>query len=584
MAALSFYGGTAAISHPSFTPSARNPYLHKMATTAKLIGGAGTGKTTELMRILGDVISTGVSPYEIGFCSFTRAARQEAAERVEAEFGIEAKQLQAIGWFRTLHSICYQSIGGGRKYKLLADNKESRAWIEEAVGEKVDGSVAVNDQDLPDASADGEQSQAAIALSLWSLARNRLVSLDEVHAEQALLGGGMFVDLEHCRELVEKYERQKYLDDRMDFADVVGRAVGWRWDPAAEPMPTMSSEGELPDLPVWIFDEHQDSSRLLSSVSRALVDQPGCRWAYFAGDPFQSIYGFSGADHRCLLDQETDKTRIMQRSYRCPAGVLELSERVLRRCSDYFDREIMPNSDEHGVDATHQFRALLGEIDPAKESWLFIARTNLLAKRFYKALESEAIPWDYTRGSGGYCTPTVRSLCDSFGTLQNGLSLTREKFVEALKALPCRHQGQALLSRGVKTAAAAGKHPLPEETVSLDRVTDFGWTEQLQSMVRSGSWTSLVTDSHRFTDAKRRFGSEAAMNPNVRVGTIHSVKGSEADNVVMLDSLTRRVEMGRQSPDGFDAEQRVSYVGVTRARKRLIVLSQRKDRYRMELA
>ena len=45
-----------------------------MPTIARLIGGAGTGKTTELMRILDGVLQQGIDPLQVGFVSFTKAA------------------------------------------------------------------------------------------------------------------------------------------------------------------------------------------------------------------------------------------------------------------------------------------------------------------------------------------------------------------------------------------------------------------------------------------------------------------------------------------------------------------------------
>ena len=50
------------------------------------------------------------------------------------------------------------------------------------------------------------------------------------------------------------------------------------------------------------------------------------------------------------------------------------------------------------------------------------------------------------------------------------------------------------------------------------------------------------------------------------------VKGAEADNVLLLTSISRPTKASMETPEGFDAEQRVWYVGATRARKRLIVV------------
>ena len=52
---------------------------------ARLIGGAGTGKTSELLNIMKAVMSEiGNDPSAIGFASFTRAARAEMVERAAA--------------------------------------------------------------------------------------------------------------------------------------------------------------------------------------------------------------------------------------------------------------------------------------------------------------------------------------------------------------------------------------------------------------------------------------------------------------------------------------------------------------------
>ena len=73
-----------------------------MVAVARLIGGAGTGKTTELMRIIEQVAGKGVDPYSIGFCSFTRAARLEASTRAADMFGIRQPELER--W------ICQQTL------------------------------------------------------------------------------------------------------------------------------------------------------------------------------------------------------------------------------------------------------------------------------------------------------------------------------------------------------------------------------------------------------------------------------------------------------------------------------------------
>ena len=64
--------------------------------------------------------------------------------------------------------------------------------------------------------------------------------------------------------------------------------------------------------------------------------------------------------------------------------------------------------------------------------------------------------------------------------------------------------------------------------------------------------------------------------PRVRVATIHGAKGLEAEHVVLLTDLNARILLGAELDP--DAEQRVLYVGVTRARESLYLVEPRGGR------
>lgn len=59
-------------------------------------------------------------------------------------------------------------------------------------------------------------------------------------------------------------------------------------------------------------------------------------------------------------------------------------------------------------------------------------------------------------------------------------------------------------------------------------------------------------------------------NANIRISTIHGVKGDEADNVVLLSDVSRLVY--RDMSVDEDTEHRVFYVAVTRAKNRLYIV------------
>ena len=69
--------------------------------------------------------------------------------------------------------------------------------------------------------------------------------------------------------------------------------------------------------------------------------------------------------------------------------------------------------------------------------------------------------------------------------------------------------------------------------------------------------------------------------PRVTVTTIHGAKGREAPVVVLVPDMTRTTHEAymRGSSSAREAETRVAYVGVTRAKERLIVVNPHTRRY-----
>lgn len=71
-----------------------------MVQCARVIGGAGTGKTSMMLDIMEKAMErpeVARNPYALGFSSFTRAARSEAASRAAAAWGVGADDFRGRG-------------------------------------------------------------------------------------------------------------------------------------------------------------------------------------------------------------------------------------------------------------------------------------------------------------------------------------------------------------------------------------------------------------------------------------------------------------------------------------------------------
>lgn len=549
-----------------------------MAVIARIIGGAGTGKTTELMRLMGMTLDAGVSdPLKIGFVSFTRAARREAAERAADRFGGSVEELEERGWFRTLHSVCYKIVEA-RSAAMITNNAESRKWIEESVDSKIEGSAA-SDDPFGEVFAYSVTTDAGAALSLWSCARNRLESFDDAWRRADLVSDSL-ADLDRCREIVERYEQAKRLDDRMDFTDLLGRFAGYKF--TVDGAERCTPEGDVPYLPVWFFDEQQDTSPLLDEVCKRLIEPS--KWVYVVGDPFQSIFGWAGSDGSLFRKWDVAHERILQKSYRCPPDIHYLGEEILRECSDYFDRGIAPADHGGEVDRDYFRGSCIEDIDPS-ESWLLLARTNYHVARIVRRVNEAGFPWLPTKGNGGWNAPARNEANEGLWALQQGMVIRGSRWKRIVDHLPAKHDGAELLVRGTKTQWAELKGKEIDERYPRPMLLDElpGATPRLVDVIRSGAWRSIADGGDAWANAVDRWGEDVAKNPRIRVGTIHSVKGAEADHVLWLTTLTNQIRKGRQDQAVDDEERRLGYVAVTRARKRLIIAQEPNASYRFEV-
>lgn len=539
-----------------------------MLKVARLIGYAGSGKTTELMRLMEAALpKLGNNPLRLGFASFTRAARAEAVSRASAAWDVPPSLLERDGWFRTVHSTCKRCLGL-QPNQLIGDRQADLEWISEVCGVRLSTDI---DDDSGQQRFIGDPVVAG-SLNCWSLARASLLPLPHVVTTMRRVDDSV-PDYAAIVRIVERYESRKRLDDRLDFADLLLRFAGLRVSTEGGVSVTQP-EGEPPEVEAWLFDEQQDASPLLDAVCKRLVSAPSVRWCYVVGDPFQAIYGFAGSSAECFLGWPAEKERIMPKSYRCPAPIVALGERCLRRMQNgYFDRHVAPADHEGTVMEADDIDHVVSLAKP-NEDWLFIARTNYHARRMFATLQANYKPCRWVKSSD---SATVRGEgLQALYALERDEPISGQQWARALALLPTKNRhGDTLLRRGIKT------HWPAVEAEKWDKmfVTDLGTVgaePALVAAVRDGTWCRLVDRGFDWRQQAVRHGPELAAAPRIRVGTIHSVKGAEADNVALLTTTGSRVEQGMDSPSQADEEHRIAYVGVTRTRRNLYVINEGK--------
>jgi len=552
---------------------------------ARLVGGAGTGKTAAALEILEKAMDrpeVGRNPFALGFSSFTRAARSEAAERAGLAWGIAPSELMRDGWFRTAHSIAHRAIGV-RKGQVCDNDLE---WLAKAL-----------DADLSytgDEDEDGEEfktyrgkrledESAAAALNLWAYARNTMSSLKD--CADAVANFNPLICTDDVMSKIARYESAKRLEDRLDFTDMLCRFSGVAFDPIHGPV-ERRPEGDVPhDVVGWIFDEAQDASALLDRACRRIVTGDAVRWVWLMGDPFQVLFSFGGADSRHFMSWPVKHQKVMPRSYRCGAEVLALGERCLKPLPDYWDRGIAPADHESSVVEVDEYVDAIGEIDPRRET-LVLARTNWQLKAMTTAMDEAGVPYRKVK-SPQHGPRNFDRGCAALYSLQQDRSIHADDWIAAMDLLPAGGTSRAdrYIPWGAKVAFEQAAKNGEIDVVSRGRLRGKWISENLTCIIEQGGWPSLVKGGQRWMRAVERWGLEVMAAPKVRVGTIHATKGQEADEVVLLTTTGQKVaKASEDSHAQWCEERRIEYVAVTRTRRRLIITHDpRQQKYRMEL-
>lgn len=274
---------------------------------AVLVGGPGTGKTTELLNVMESAKKAlGGDPFALGFASFTRAARAEAVARASAAWSVPPESLSKDGWFRTVHSVAYRQLGVQRG-QLIDDKPESQRWVANAL--KVDVRVIMDD-DSGYAVYAGDKA-AAMALNCWEISRARIEPLRETLRRVSRTSVEPPPPFAHCKQFIDRYEAAKRLEERVDYSDLLGRFAGLHFD--VNGFYEVDPQGIVPPkVRAWIFDEAQDASALVDRVCRRLAGGDNVLWVYLAGDPFQCqpagtpVLTKSGYKPIELLDPDAD--------------------------------------------------------------------------------------------------------------------------------------------------------------------------------------------------------------------------------------------------------------------------------------
>lgn len=516
-----------------------------MAALNRITGIPGAGKTERLKRhVEAWHRQDGISADRIVCTSFTKTAAQVLRGRLPIPAGNAS----------TLHSLAYRALGSMPIAEADASLVEDWNGQHHGATWQVKASRKVEAlEDTAETMAFGPSSEQGAELAAYTLWRATGRTSKRLETQTKAFAAAW-----------EDYKRQTH---SIDFQDMIDYALR-----DADHCPG--------DPDCFVVDEAQD----LNPTQWALALKWGQAAAHrfvAAGDPAQTLYQFTGATPETLLAPlpAGGQDVLLGHSWRCPPAVLKHAETWLRQHSGSMCEGRNVTADDNKV----------GWVDSCAATWADPAELVRALRRHSQAGETCAVLGSYSYLLG----PTIAALRDAGVPFWNPYRLHntawnplhhREGTTSSVQRLQCWFEGRPTGAHAVTALEnLPARYFVGSRKAALARLTAMPTVESLEGILQpEGAHAWVEADGAWYANAhgteSQRKALRFALNlfladpeafdadPRVIVGTIHSIKGGQAEHIYLLPDLTARVrEAASFDRDQRDAVIRTWYVGITRA-------------------
>ena len=538
----------------------------RAAEVVKIDGAPGSGKTYQLLQHVKELRDEeDLEPWRIRFLTFSRAARRDVQERLKDVFtGADPDEVE--GAVSTVHGA---ALG--------------QASTDDAVPINFDEVDIITENN--DADKFERFFRANFPLIGYDTrAKDPLKAIELGEEPNGETGNDIIAAYNYLRQKCQPYEPRYIqsapveIDERADKVE----EVMYAWDEWKEQNGYLQHDDyvhEAVDAKTtpseyvgYVFiDEFQDLSPLQYKLYKIWRDRGNVRRFYIAGDADQSIYGFRAAKPEYFERTAFDKVEPQPMSRRCPSEVVDVANSVLGDGDMEPDRE---GGTAKSVSATESYELaelVRDEVEETDGDVMILARTNSMVGKITSSLRDEGVPyWGLSPSHRRWRSP-ARQVLEVMRRVRDdrviSVSLASRVLDEVPDAALPDVVAAALNSGELSNVVRSGmrsedRTDIPPETL----VSWFGGSGPFDflNVLELKDWQKeLIRRAYKI-------GGDTAPK-DVRVGTIHSSKGLEAETVILSPAYTQKM-LERYNNGQKDEEKRVFYVGSSRASRRLIVL------------
>ncbi|WP_018256700.1 UvrD-helicase domain-containing protein [Halomicrobium katesii] len=565
----------------------------------RLFGGPGSGKTTALLDRVEELLSEDDADVRnILVVSYTRAAAAEIRERLAERLDINPRSLK--GNVCTMHAKAYELLDLSRGDVVGESDKEDFC---DEFGLEFEDEYEGSRRRSARSTTLGNK---VIATSQW-LQRTRRDVADwydvpfKWDEEEVRLPPEIDDNAQTGNKYTPTWPGD---DDRLDVPEAIRAWRTYKGDNDltgfADMLERVKQRSLLPNVEYLIIDEFQDITTLQYDVYEEW--KPRMTKILIAGDDDQVVYAWQGADPDLLLEEDVDVDEVLPNSYRLPSSILNVVNREVRHIEKRQEKdlnprkeggEVLPMLNPSMLDLVREIRRTVDD-DEGTVMILFRARYQMF--QFMDEFIGEGIPFT--------CLTDQRMWTDRLTEYVRGVEALDAD--EPLSVLEGRRLADMLADSAFGTGDRDDLFDELDEIADASEEDDLADIEIDPDVIRehapfapdpraAADMLRKVTNFQERTVEAYFHGEYAGMDADqVRLGTIHSAKGREADHVFVGTDLTEKVveQMAAQVeqndrhvpgdeeftkhtdpiPTLTDNERRVFYVGMSRARERLVLM------------
>ena len=572
-----------------------------------VLAGAGSGKTRVLTERIIKLIDNGVSPYNILAITFTNKAAKEMRDRVELKLGSPTDSI----FIGTFHSF---------GLRVLRENYMCIGYTSNITILDADDTKALIKRILKEDDLDPKDYDIKHIINRISNAKNDGISPSEYNR--------LFLNDEDkvIARVYEKYLNLLKDNNSVDFDDLL-----------LKPVELFKKNNEILEryqnrFQYILVDEYQDTNSIQYELCKLLSRKYNN--IFVVGDANQSIYSWRNADYRNILNFERDyknaKVILLEENYRSTNNILKAANSVIKNNTEGKKLNLWTSSgDGEKVDyirvedemkeasfAINKIKELV-ELGYKYSDFAILYRTNAQSRIIEQTCTSNSIPYNVI---GSYKYLDRKEIKDLVAYLNIIYNPNDSVSLERVINVPKRGIGAKTID-GIRSKAKdnnismfdaidSGKE-LEWKKVMLELIEDskeLGLSELIEDVLNKTGLRSEYENDKSIESARRletldEFKSLALnfedngifdletflenillvsdtgqyndSDNQVTLMTLHSAKGLEFKVVFILGMEEAIFPHNRsfENPSELEEERRLCYVGITRAKSKLYLLS-----------